>query len=172
MDTIDMTIRLPEALHGEARRLALAQDITMGQLVRDLLAREVARRHRARPPVRADERLVAPLRARLAGDLAHASDWGDLQRRLRARGYVLRAAGGGLALHDWPGNRRLCKASDLGFSYSRLMSRFRAPFPDIPPLGVAAPRAPALRHGDRAGDAEDEDIELIEPFDPVAPFAP
>ena len=42
---------------------------------------------------------------------------------------LLRAAGGGLALHDRSGDRRMCKASELGFSYSRLMRRFGAPFP-------------------------------------------
>lgn len=34
-----------------------------------------------------------------------------------------------ILLHYWPGNRRICKASELGFSYSRLMRRFGAPFP-------------------------------------------
>jgi len=114
-----------------ASQIARARDVTVGQLVRDLLAREISRAH-AKPPVRADERLVAPLRARLAPDLADAADWGDLQARLCAKGYILRAAGGGLALHDWPGERRICKASELGFSYARLMRRLRAPFPGHP----------------------------------------
>ncbi|SFN54171.1 hypothetical protein SAMN04487859_104146 [Roseovarius lutimaris] len=117
-----------EMLHAAAR-IASERDITLGQMIRDLLAREIARAQNARPPVRADERLVAPLRARLAGDLAEAGDWQDLQARLRSKGYVLRAAGGGLALHDWPADRRICKASELGFSYSRLMRRFHTPFP-------------------------------------------
>ena len=112
-----------------AAELARERDISLGQLVRDLVAKEISRARAAKPPVRADERLVAPLRARLAGDLANARDWDDLDRRLRAKGYVLRPAGGGLALHDWPGDRRICKASELGFSYSRLMRRFGAPFP-------------------------------------------
>jgi len=121
-------IGLAPELARRARHLAAQRDITVGQLLRDLLAREISRA-RAKPPVRADERLVAPLRARLAGDLATARGWDDLDARLRAKGYVLRAAGGGLALHDWPGDHRICKASELGFSYSRLMRRFRAPFP-------------------------------------------
>ncbi|RBI77677.1 hypothetical protein DQW77_00435 [Roseovarius sp. TE539] len=124
-----LEIRMHRELVRAARHLARERDITTGQLVRDLLSREVSRHNRAKPPVRADERLVAPLRARLAVDLAGAEGWTDLDRRLRARGYVLRAAGGGLALHDWPGDRRICKASELGFSYSRLMRRFGAPFP-------------------------------------------
>ncbi|QGX97155.1 hypothetical protein EI983_02210 [Roseovarius faecimaris] len=117
-----------EMLHAAAA-IARERDVTLGQMVRDLLAREISRHHNARPPVRADEQLIAPLRARLASDLALSQDWGDLDQRLKAKGYVLRAAGGGLALHRWPQDTRLCKASELGFSYSRLMRRFAAPFP-------------------------------------------
>ena len=165
-----------------ASALARRRDITVGQLVRDLLAREITRAH-ARPPIRADERLVAPLRARLAEDLAHATGWDDLQARLRAKGYVLRAAGGGLALQDWPGDRRICKASELGFSYARLMRRFGAPFPDHPhrhltarhlppPTGTAphqtaphqtAPHQTAQTETGAPEGTPDTDIDVIEP---------
>jgi len=157
-----------------ASALARQRDVTVGQLVRDLLAREIARAH-ARPPIRADERLVAPLRARLAGDLAHATDWDDLQARLHVKGYALRAAGGGLALHTQPCERRVCKASELGFSYARLMRRFGAPFPGHPhshltarhmpprhvPQGRTAPH-PAAETETGAPDGT-PDIDVIEP---------
>ncbi|MGZ9808910.1 hypothetical protein ACXN5S_00420 [Pseudoroseicyclus sp. H15] len=150
---------LPDELQRVAEAMARAEDETLGALVRRLLAKEVSRRQNAKPPVRADELLVAPLRARLAGDLAHASDWEDLRRRLAAKGYALHEAGGGLALHRHPTGERLCKASDLGFSYSRLMRRFQAPFPGHRHthlvqrhLGPAAPR-----------EGDDEPV-LFEPF--------
>lgn len=129
MDGTGITFQVNATLLDAARRMARDADISVGQLMRDLLAKEVSRRLNAKPPVRADEQLVAPLRARLALDLAGSSTWDDLQTRLKALGFVLREAGGGLALHDWPADRRLCKASELGFSYSRLMQRFAAPFP-------------------------------------------
>lgn len=69
------------------------------------------------------------MRARLAADLADADSWADLARRLAAKGYALREAGGGLALYSHPEGRRLCKASELGFSYGRLVRRFRTPLP-------------------------------------------
>ncbi|MGV6850505.1 MAG: hypothetical protein ACWA5A_19205 [Marinibacterium sp.] len=127
METV--TLRLTREMRHSLERMAQAADITPGQVVRDLIGREVTRRHRARPPVRADERLLAPLRARLASDLAEARDWQDLAGRLQQKGYVLRESGGGLALYSWPSGARVCKASELGFSYGRLMQRFRAPFP-------------------------------------------
>ena len=125
----DLTLKLSPELHAAVLAMAREDDVSPGQLIRTLLGREVSRRQNARPPVRADERLVAPLRARIAADLAHARGWEDLGERLAVKGYALRAAGGGLAVHRHPGGQRLCKASELGFSYSRLMRRFGTPFP-------------------------------------------
>lgn len=120
---------LSDELLRAGQELAREQDNTLGAVLRDLLKREISRRKNARPPNRADEQLVAPLRARLASDFAYADGWDDLQQRLKKKGYVLRAAGGGLALHRWPEDQRLCKASELGFGYSALVNKFRASFP-------------------------------------------
>lgn len=123
-------------MHAELKRqiiaIADARDVSVGQILRDLIAKEIDRHHRAKPPVRADERLVAPLRVRLAQDLGESENWSEMQSRLRTKGYELRAAGGGLALYTYPSGARVCKASELGFSYSRLMRRMNAPFPDHP----------------------------------------
>ncbi|MCC1493818.1 relaxase/mobilization nuclease domain-containing protein [Cognatishimia sp. F0-27] len=125
-----VTLKLSEHAIAAAGRIARDQDITLGQLIRDLLDKEIARRRcDARPPNRADERLLAPLRARLAPSFAEAKDWQDLQMRLRDHGVTLRPAGGGLALYEYRTEQRLCKASELGWSYSRLVHRFREGFP-------------------------------------------
>lgn len=150
----DVHLKLAPEMHRALIGMAGEDDVSPGQILRNLLADEIRRRSRAaRPPVRADERLVAPLRARLAPDLADSEGWDDLQARLREKGYVLRPAGGGLALHEFPDDRRICKASELGFSYSRLMRRFRAPFPGHNHTWLAERML-----------AEPEDIELIERF--------
>ncbi|ABV94972.1 hypothetical protein Dshi_3239 [Dinoroseobacter shibae DFL 12 = DSM 16493] len=124
-------IRLPDPLRTAAETVASAEDISLGQLIRDALRAEIARRNRkhAKTPTRADERLLAPLRVLLANDLAEARGWEELQNRLRAKGYSLQEAGGGLALHSWPDGARQCKGSDLGYSYATLMRRFGQPFP-------------------------------------------
>ncbi len=98
-------------------------------VVRDAIRRDLYRRTRAKKADRPDERLVAPLRALLADDLARATGWDDLAARLSAKGYALREAGAGLALFELTGTRRLARASDLGVSYGRLMRRFGAPMP-------------------------------------------
>lgn len=124
-----VTLSLDDTLLRAARDVARAREIIIQQLLKDALATELARAHRqAKSPVRADERLIAMLRARLAGDFAYARDWFDLIDRLYQKGVVLREAGGGLALFGHAG-ARLCKASDVGFSLNQLSRRFKAPFP-------------------------------------------
>jgi len=151
--------KLPREMRLALRQLACQDDVSPGQVLRALLNKEISRRLNARPPVRADERLIAPLRARLAPDLAHATNWDDLQKRLNCAGYSLREAGGGLAVFTHPSGARVCKASELGFSYGRLMRRFRSPFP-----GHAHTWLADRFLSDTASDP-DEDISLVEPFD-------
>ncbi|MEL7011824.1 MAG: hypothetical protein AAFO72_00950 [Pseudomonadota bacterium] len=170
-------MKLHPELADATHRMARERDVTIGQLVRDLLAQEISRAKRARPPVRAEEQLIAPLRARLAEDLAHAKSWDELDRRLTAKGYQLIASGGGLALHQSSTGRRVCKASELGFSYSKLATRIGAPFPGhphaylaqkfthIPIQGALQPQRPASTSipSAQARDITD-DFDVIEPF--------
>ena len=101
----------------------------MGQVVRQAVSAEIGRFGRnAKTPNRADEQLLAPLRVLLAADFARSRNWQELNDRLRAKGYALREAGGGLAPHTHPDGVRMCKASELGHAYSPLMRRFGEPF--------------------------------------------
>lgn len=145
-------MKLQEPLLRAAEALAAQRDVSVGQVVRDALTAELRRTARpAKTSARTEEQLLAPLRSLLAADLGQARGWTDLQARLRTKGYVLREAGGGLALHDFPQGRRLCKASELGRSYASLMRRFNAPFPGHSHRHLVA------RHLDRSDD-------LIEPY--------
>ncbi|MCK0096112.1 relaxase/mobilization nuclease domain-containing protein [Yoonia sp. F2084L] len=121
-------IQMPPEMVAALRQIAGDEDTSVDVVIRGAIKRDLYRRTRAKSARRADEQLVAPLRALLADDLAYANGWDDLQARLSRKGYELREAGGGLALHDTAG-ARLCKGSDLGYSYTRLMRRFGAPFP-------------------------------------------
>jgi hypothetical protein len=127
MPRLDLWI--DDATDAALRQIAAQEGGDRMSLIRDAIRRDLFRRARAKKAVRPDERLIAPLRALLAEDFAYAQDWVDLQARLADKGYTLREAGAGLALHCRGNGEKRAKASDLGYSYSRLMRRFRAPFP-------------------------------------------
>lgn len=157
MDMHDVTVKLPAPLLQAAQRLAGRRDATLGHIIRAALSQEIRRSMRnAKTPNRADELLLAPLRALLAVDFAQAGNWDDLNARLAAKGYALREAGGGLALHAHPQGQRLCKASELGHAYSALMRRFNAPFPGH------AHRHLVTKVLGQTG--KDTDFDVIEPF--------
>jgi len=121
-------VKLPAPAVEALNRIARQEDVSVGQIIRDALNRDFRRREKAKKSVRADERLVAPLRALLADDFAYAESWADLQNRLAGKGYSLREAGGGLCLHHLNGER-ICKGSELGYGYASLMRKFQRPFP-------------------------------------------
>lgn len=127
-----VNLKLPDKLLRDAARVASAQDVTIGHLVRVLLAKEVERRLNPKTPNMADEGLVAALQALLARDMAEATSWDDLSDRLSRHGYTLHPAGGGIALHKLSCGTRVCKGSELGFAYRTLVRRFRAAMPDHP----------------------------------------
>ncbi len=165
MKTERYTLILPPEMLDAAGRIARARDITPGQVIRDALSAEIRRASRnAKTPNRADEQLLAPLRALLATDLAHARSWSDLITRLEAKGYALREAGGGLALHRSADGARLCKASELGHAYGALMRRFGAPYPGHSHQHLMQ-RFPGRTHPVRdAPDHISDSFDVIEPF--------
>ncbi|MGB8813738.1 MAG: hypothetical protein WCC57_11175, partial [Paracoccaceae bacterium] len=91
-----ISLSLPRAMILALQHVAGQDDVTVGQIIRAAIARDLTRRQKAKTPVRVDERLVAPLRALLADDFAYSKNWADLQTRLRHKGYQLAEAGGGL----------------------------------------------------------------------------
>ena len=125
----EVILKLPEPTLLALQQIAATEDISVGTLVRNAIAREMSRREKAKTPIRADERLVAPLRALLADDFAYAGSWTDLGHRLQRKGFALAESGGGLILLSQGTGERLCKASELGYSFAALLRKFDAPFP-------------------------------------------
>ena len=125
----DITLKLPPEMIAALARVAAHDDISVGQLIRSSIEKDFYRREKAKTAFKPDERLVAPLRALLADDFAYANGWADLSARLHRKGYKVDEAGGGIAVFRLDGTK-VCKGSDLGCSYSKLMKRFNAPFPN------------------------------------------
>lgn len=124
-----LILDLPEPLFAALAEAAAAQGRSLPSELRLRLQRSLPKSSGAKTSGRTEERLLAPIRARVALDFAQATGWGDLQARLAAKGFVLRERGGGLALHRLSDNLRLCKGSEIGAAYADLMRRFNAPFP-------------------------------------------
>ena len=163
MDSCEISLILPKPMLDAARQIARERDVSLGSLLRHALAEEIRRATRnAKTPNRADEQLLGPLRALLAVEFGAAQGWADLQERLRAKGFALREAGGGLALYAHSDGTRLCKASELGHAYGSLMRRFGAPFPGHAHRHLADRLfGPPNDTGPPAGDP-DEDFDVIE----------
>ncbi|MAM61970.1 MAG: hypothetical protein CMH11_10815 [Maritimibacter sp.] len=155
MELQDVTFAMPPQMVEALERIGRDLDQTPGQVLRDLVARELRRRTGAKTPNRADEPLVARLQRLLAADMASATGWADLADRLARRGHEVRPAGGGLTLHDRETGARLCKLSELGFPYSRLVRKFRCPMPGHPH------RMRHILNENAAGVSPDGDDDLI-----------
>lgn len=142
MDLESVSLRLPRDLLSGAQKVATAREVTVGHLVRQLLRREVERQlngDRQGP----EPRLLAALQALLARDMAEACDWDDLARRLAPHGYELRPVGGGVVLFKTSCGTRVCKGSELGFSYGSLVARFGAAMPEHPHQRTSEAMMPA-----------------------------
>ncbi|MCX7646368.1 MAG: hypothetical protein N2Z62_13885 [Rhodobacteraceae bacterium] len=137
-----VTIRIPAPLLAAAARAARAEEMTAGDFIRAALAERVAAASGAGDA-------VSTLRRALRRDFAEAADWPDLQRRLRAQGFVLRAVEGRVWIHTWPLERRLLPLARLGVTVEDLTLLYRAPFPadgrEVPRAGARpAAAAPAV----------------------------
>lgn len=119
-----VTFRLPEPLLTGMLRAARASEMTAGDFLRSALSRRVAE-------VEGGDDLdaILTIRRALSKDFAEATGWTDLQRRLRAHGFVLRRLDGLLYLFTWPVERRLLPLTRFGFGEEDLTLAFRAPFP-------------------------------------------
>jgi len=124
-----VTFKLPPDVVSRLETLARDEDVSVGQIIRLAVERDFHRRDGFKSHPRASERLLAPIRERVAADFRGAKGWGDLMTRLVDKGYSLREAGGGLAMHDAITGRFLCRTSEVGFGYPSLMRKFAAPFP-------------------------------------------
>ena len=84
----------------------------------------VRRKHVKKRRPSAGEKMIFALQKLLFRDMAEATDWNDLDRRLRKHGYYLKISWGGLSLHTETSGHKICHTHDLGFSYGTFIRRF------------------------------------------------
>lgn len=125
MNKSDVTLQLPAELVRAVHDLATEREDTVAKVVEGLLVEHLAEKKGAKgQPAPASDRLVFALQSLLFRDMAEATGWEDLDRRLRKHGYYLKIAWGGLTLHTETSGQKLCHAHDLGFSYGTFIRRF------------------------------------------------
>lgn len=167
MEWVD--VKLQSELADAARMLARERDVTVSQLLRELVKREIDMTRRINSIRSAEERSVEGLKSRLMPDFMASRTWPDLKTRLKNRGYCLVASSGGLALHDRETGKRICKSSEIGFGYSKLIRKMGAPFPGHPHAWLDDRVLPMQQMTDiqkekpPATDVTD-DFDVIEPF--------
>ncbi|SMY08339.1 hypothetical protein [Flavimaricola marinus] len=147
-----VTVHLPESLLCAAEAMAHGEAISVAQLVRQALAGKVG--HDAQAD-QAHLHRVLSLKGRLTGEFTAARSWSDLQSRLRAKGYLLIEAGGGLTLATAGDETALCRASELGFDIATLIRKFGTGFPGARHAWLSD----RLHTGD---DEADDDFDVID----------
>ncbi len=127
-----VTVALPEALLLALGRAARAAGCSPSDYLRAVL-RGALDRTAARFRPESEVILCA---------VELSTDWVELQRRLRAAGFVLRRAPeGGLAVHSWPVERAILPLGALGVGEADLMLRYGSRFPVGAPGPTALPGA-------------------------------
>lgn len=80
-------------------------------------------------PIQTDERDLEQVRSVVQEALAVSRCWRDFKEQLAHVGLEYYECGGGLAVRRISTKKKICKASLAGPAYSRLIARFKAPFP-------------------------------------------
>lgn len=155
---VEMKIQLSEAMSEKLAKRALREHTSVGAIIREALgqyldARTVSERQSA--PRRSVSENFAPeeevqqrasasalldlddVKGRFAGAVNRASNWEELEERLREEGLAISPKGGGLIVRQVDTELELCKASEIGFAYSRLIKRFRTGWSDHPHVWLA-----------------------------------
>lgn len=128
-----VTVAMPEvlllALGSAARAAGCSPSDYLRAVLRGALDRTPAR-------LRSEEEVI-----QRAVNLS--ADWVELQRRLRAAGFVLRRAPeGGLAVYSWPIERAILPLKALGLGEADLTLRYGTRFPAEAPRQTAVSPIP------------------------------
>jgi len=131
--------KMPAEIARQMIEIARERDVSVGQILRDLIAQEIERAAQGRSPLTPEQRRFEALRVDLMPDVQASESWQALQARLRAKGYEMRLDGNVLALHSYPKGHRTCMASDLGLAHDDLARRMGEAFPGHPARASARP---------------------------------
>ena len=136
---VEMKIQLSEEMSEKLAKRAYDRNVSVGAVIREALDQFFGGK-RAEPAHAAprkereprkeqeprEERELDDTKSRFADAVEHSSNWEELVERLREKGLDIAPKGGGLVVRQSDAGTELCKASEIGFPYSRLIKRYRA----------------------------------------------
>ena len=120
MENHDVSVPMTQATFLALQEIAACEDSSVGQLIRDAIAKDLRHRRRAAHADRTRMAILPQLQASLADDFAWSNGWIDLQNRLARKGYSLCDTGGELTVSRLGDDRPVCNVVELGFSHARL----------------------------------------------------
>lgn len=149
----DVSLKLPDTLIQRLQKMARDRDVTVGQLIREAIARDL----NDDTPPEAPKPVAQSKPVTLGDAFVAATGWHDLIRRLRDLGVFVTESGGDLLVRALSDQSTICRSSDLGHRYMDLRKRFQSPLPNPHPVEetervfstVRAPRPELAQNGTR-----------------------
>lgn len=123
----EVSLKLPDPILRKLQLLARKDDVSIGQIVREAIERELQRRS-VPPPPDPNENVVQAHEG-LRAEMDAATGWHDLARRLRAHGCFVAEHKGDVVVKRFQNQEVVCRIVELGASYEALCARFKAPIP-------------------------------------------
>lgn len=135
---VEIKVMITQTMADALGETAARQDLTEGAIVREALRRllEAEEKNFSVPPTVSQDSTTAHthwsienVRRIVASAVSASHDWKDLNYCLSQDGLELAPKGGGLVVRSLAPRQDICKASEIGFPYSKLIRRFKSGFP-------------------------------------------
>ena len=128
----ELTIRIDSKSGNQLEKIALKLDTSVGEIVREAISQFVDQIEESlqeeKQNIKSNE--VLQCHEILKEVLPNVENWKGLNDQLIKYGIEYYERGGGLALRWTTDKKYICKASEVGPGYSRLIKKFNSPFPN------------------------------------------
>lgn len=130
--SVELKVQLSEEMSEKLAMRAYGSGVSVGAIIRQALSEFLDHRQpEARSQVSAPKeerqlegRQLDEIKSQIEEAVAASSSWDDLHKLCGEKNLELVPKGGGLVVRLADTKVELCKASEVGFAYSRLIKRF------------------------------------------------
>lgn len=128
----ELQVRVPKDVVRKIENASKKYDVTVGFIVREALCNylETLEIQNEDPDFNSINTLdLDQLEKTVQAAVKEVSNWKSFQNLLIQKNLEFWPKGGGLVLRKYDSKEEICKASQIGFPYSRLIKRFGEAFP-------------------------------------------